>query len=31
MQWDSALIVRRVVRWVNAVRTGKPDRRMISC
>ena len=28
MQWDNALIVRRVVRWVNAVRKGKPDRRM---
>ncbi len=30
MQWDNALIVRRVVRWVNAVRKGDPDRRTIN-
>ena len=30
MQWDNALIVRRVVRWVNAVRQGDPDRRTIN-
>ena len=28
--WDNAFIVRRVVRWVNAVRKGKPDRRVIN-
>jgi hypothetical protein len=31
MQWDNALIVRGVVRWVNAVRTGKSVRKMIGC
>ena len=30
MQWDSTLIVRRVVRWVAAVRKGKPDRREVN-
>lgn len=29
MQWDNAPIVRRVVRWVSAVRKGKPDRNSI--
>ena len=29
MRWDNAPIVRRVVRWVDAVRNGKPDRRAI--
>ncbi|MCX6876924.1 MAG: substrate-binding domain-containing protein [Verrucomicrobia bacterium] len=27
MRWDNALIVRRVVRWVNAMHKGKPARR----
>ena len=31
MRWDNALIVRGVVRWVNAVRTGKSVRKMIGC
>lgn len=26
MRWDSRPIVRRVLRWVDAVRKGKPDR-----
>ena len=30
LRWDNAFIVRRVVRWVNAVRKGKPDRRVIN-
>jgi LacI family transcriptional regulator len=30
MPWDSKPIVRRVVRWVNAVRKGKVDRRAIT-
>jgi DNA-binding LacI/PurR family transcriptional regulator len=30
MRWDSAPIVRRVARWANAVRKGKPDRRVIN-
>ena len=30
LRWDNALIVRRVVRWVNAVRKGRPDRRVIN-
>ncbi len=30
MRWDNRLIVRRVVRWVNAVRKGKPDRKIIN-
>lgn len=30
MRWDNAFIVRRVVRWVNAVRKGKPDRKIIN-
>lgn len=29
MRWDNALIVRRVVRWVDAVRKGKPDLKTI--
>ncbi|MCF7675397.1 MAG: hypothetical protein K9N23_18290 [Akkermansiaceae bacterium] len=29
MRWNNAPIVRRVVRWVDAVRKGKPDRRAI--
>ena len=30
MQWDNRLIVRRVVRWVDAVRKGKADRKTIN-
>jgi DNA-binding LacI/PurR family transcriptional regulator len=30
MRWDNRLIVRRVVRWVAAVRKGKPDRKTIN-
>jgi DNA-binding LacI/PurR family transcriptional regulator len=30
MRWDNQLIVRRVVRWVDAVRKGKPDRKTIN-
>jgi hypothetical protein len=30
MRWDNAPIVRRVVRWVDAVRNGKPDRKAIN-
>jgi DNA-binding LacI/PurR family transcriptional regulator len=30
MRWDNAPIVRRVVRWVEAVRKGKPDRKSIN-
>ena len=30
MRWDNTLIVRRVVRWVSAVRKGKADRRTIN-
>jgi LacI family transcriptional regulator len=30
MRWDNKLIVRRVVRWVNAVRKGNPDRKAIN-
>lgn len=29
MRWDNGVIVRRVVRWVNAVRKGRIDRRSI--
>ena len=29
MGWDNTPIVRRVVRWVDAVRKGKPDRKSI--
>jgi DNA-binding LacI/PurR family transcriptional regulator len=29
MRWESRLIVRRVVRWVDAVRKGKADRKTI--
>ena len=31
MRWDSAHLVRRVLRWVTAVRHGKPDRKSIKC
>jgi hypothetical protein len=30
MRWDYALIVRRVVRWVDAVRKGKADHKTIN-
>jgi LacI family transcriptional regulator len=30
MRWDNRLIVRRVLRWVDAVRKGSPDRRIIN-
>ncbi len=30
IRWDNKLIERRVVRWVNAVRKGNSDRRIIS-
>lgn len=30
MRWDNAPIVRRVVRWVDAVRKGKPDRKTVN-
>lgn len=30
MHWDNRLIVRRVVRWVDAVREGRADRRIIN-
>jgi DNA-binding LacI/PurR family transcriptional regulator len=30
MRWDTAPIVRRVVRWVDNVRRGIPDRRVIN-
>ena len=30
MRWDNALIVRRVARWVDAMRKGKPDRKIIN-
>jgi DNA-binding LacI/PurR family transcriptional regulator len=30
MRWDNKLIVRRVVRWVDAVRKGNPDRKIIN-
>ena len=30
MRWDNAPIVRRVVRWVDAVRKGNPDRKTIN-
>jgi DNA-binding LacI/PurR family transcriptional regulator len=30
MRWDSRLIVRRVVRWVDAVRKGRADRKTIN-
>jgi DNA-binding LacI/PurR family transcriptional regulator len=29
MRWDNAPIVRRVARWVDAVRKGKPDRKSV--
>ena len=30
LRWDNSLIVRRVARWVDAVRKGKPDRKTIN-
>ena len=30
MRWDNPLIVRRVVRWVDAVRKGNPDRKILN-
>jgi DNA-binding LacI/PurR family transcriptional regulator len=30
LPWDNAPIVRRVVRWVNAVSKGNPDRKVIN-
>jgi DNA-binding LacI/PurR family transcriptional regulator len=30
VRWDAAPIVRRVVRWANNMRKGKPDRRVIN-
>lgn len=30
MRWDNSRIVRRIVRWVNAVRQGRADRRTIN-
>jgi hypothetical protein len=30
MRWDNRPIVRPVVRWVAAVRRGKPDRKSIN-
>jgi DNA-binding LacI/PurR family transcriptional regulator len=30
MRWDNRLIVRRVVRWVDAVRKGKADRKTLN-
>lgn len=30
MSWDNRLIVRRVLRWVDAVRKGKDDRKIIN-
>jgi DNA-binding LacI/PurR family transcriptional regulator len=30
MRWDSQLIVRRVVRWMNALHKGRPDRKSIN-
>jgi len=30
LRWDNALIVRRVVRWVNSARKGRPDRRVVN-
>jgi DNA-binding LacI/PurR family transcriptional regulator len=30
MRWDNKLIERRVLRWVDAVRKGNPDRRIIN-
>jgi hypothetical protein len=30
MEWDNAHIVRRVVRWVAAVKKGNPDRETIN-
>jgi DNA-binding LacI/PurR family transcriptional regulator len=30
MRWDNRLIVRRVVRWVDAVRKGKADHKTIN-
>jgi DNA-binding LacI/PurR family transcriptional regulator len=30
MRWDNRLMVRRIVRWVDAVRKGNPDRRILN-
>ena len=30
MRWDNRLIVRRVVRWVDAVRKSRADRKTIN-
>jgi DNA-binding LacI/PurR family transcriptional regulator len=30
MRWDPKPVVRRVVRWVDAVRKGNPDRKIIN-
>lgn len=30
MRWDAAPVIRRVVRWVDAVRKGKADRKIIN-
>ena len=30
LHWDNSLIVRRVLRWVNSVRKGQPDRKVIN-
>jgi hypothetical protein len=30
MRWDNSFIVRRVVRWVDAVRKSRADRKTIN-
>ena len=30
MRWDPKPVIRRVLRWVKAVRKGKPDREIIN-
>jgi DNA-binding LacI/PurR family transcriptional regulator len=30
LHWDPKPLIRRVVRWVDAVRKGKPDRKIIN-
>lgn len=30
MKWDTSLVIRRVIRWVTAVRKGNPDRKTIN-
>jgi DNA-binding LacI/PurR family transcriptional regulator len=30
MKWDTSLVIRRVIRWVAAVRKGNPDRKTIN-